>query len=560
MWQITLNGPRYFNTTFVLPAGTTKLGREDDNDIVLTGNSVSRHHVQLDVRGLELFAKDLGSRNGSQINGRKLEGTSLLRPGDTLSLGENQITVREPARVENVLAESVDPRAGGLRRSIERDDRPPEVRVARPMGESRMLAQLEEELRSPSRLGEPREALSSEARSLILLIEAAERVNGASALQELLDGGLTWAKEHLRLSSAVVLLSHPSGVMVPVSVRHQEGLAQGEVPVSDTVVLAALQRKSALAVRKQQAAPKPVRHSVTVDGGDTVLCIPIGEGGKYTGALYFNRVGGSELELADQLDLSAALAHVIGIAVAQFHKEDRAQKQERLRKTLERFHGPDIAHRKRAPMPGRSHTSPLEEKTITVLIADMHDFLSVIKTSTPEKVASLLTEFYDRTSTLIFSFEGTVDRYMGESVLAIFGAPVSKGDDALRALRCALEIRSSWDTAMKRRPSDERCHLSLGVATGQALVGTVGSDVRLDYTALGEPVTLVQWLVGIANPGQVLVADSTLEAAESKFEVIAQKERVMKQLRRKVSFVDVLVEDKSQITITGERPTRAKKR
>ena len=116
MWQIIINGPRYFDSTVFLPEGLTALGRSSENDIVLTGTAVSRHHAQLVVKGEDLYVVDLGSRNGSQVNGQPLKGTALVRPGDIISMGENTLAVRRPARVENAFAAEVDPRAGGVRR------------------------------------------------------------------------------------------------------------------------------------------------------------------------------------------------------------------------------------------------------------------------------------------------------------------------------------------------------------------------------------------------------------------------------------------------------------
>ncbi|HET9449339.1 MAG TPA: FHA domain-containing protein [Aggregicoccus sp.] len=99
MWHLLLKGPGQPDTPHALPEGTTRVGRSEDNELVLEGERVSRHHARLHVEGAALRLEDLGSRNGSCVNGEPVQGTRTLQPGDTVTLGEHTLTVRrsEPA-------------------------------------------------------------------------------------------------------------------------------------------------------------------------------------------------------------------------------------------------------------------------------------------------------------------------------------------------------------------------------------------------------------------------------------------------------------------------------
>src|SRR4051794_16609731 len=116
MWQLIINGPGYFDTTYELPDGPTTLGRADENDIVLSGDLVSRKHARMFVQGDDLLLEDLGSRNGVRINGEVMRAKRPLAAGDTVAIGENQLSIRQPATVESARTEVVDPEAGGVRR------------------------------------------------------------------------------------------------------------------------------------------------------------------------------------------------------------------------------------------------------------------------------------------------------------------------------------------------------------------------------------------------------------------------------------------------------------
>ncbi len=131
MWQIIINGPGYFDTSYELPEGITYLGRADENDIVLGGDLVSRRHARLVLENGQLRVEDLGSRNGSRLNGTAFQGSADLRPGDTLSLGENTLSVRQAQLVENAATEMVDLGAGGVRRFGLGDDVGPSVILAK---------------------------------------------------------------------------------------------------------------------------------------------------------------------------------------------------------------------------------------------------------------------------------------------------------------------------------------------------------------------------------------------------------------------------------------------
>src|SRR4051812_20662799 len=100
MWQIVINGPGYFETLYDLPEGVTTLGRADENDIVLSGDLVSRRHAKIHVEGDHLEAEDLDSRNGSRLNGTAFKQKIDLNEGDALTVGENTLSVRKATAAE----------------------------------------------------------------------------------------------------------------------------------------------------------------------------------------------------------------------------------------------------------------------------------------------------------------------------------------------------------------------------------------------------------------------------------------------------------------------------
>ena len=576
MWLLIINGPGYFDTAYELPEGVTHMGRADENDIVLSGDLVSRKHARITVKGDALQAEDLGSRNGSKVNGTALVGTSPLVAGDILQVGENALVIKQPSTVENAATEMVDLGAGGAVKRFGRGiDIGSAVILARDVRDSVVLKVLDNinpfnatamPFATDSDILEDDQPKTAEVdldapnrspiawHSLVLLFKVAEKLATAISMQQFLEDVTDRVMERVGATTGVVLLRHTSGVMVPATVRHSGKLEKGEVPVSDAVVDAALGKGAAIAVNDVRDDSRFAdRESVVLYGVDQVLCIPVGTGAPWAGVLYLNRSGISEEPVEDLLDVATAVAQLIYSGVQKFEERAPAAGGDtHLRKALERFHAPDIVERRVAELKKKgAKLTSLEEQQVTVLFADIAGFSALAQKIAPDRVVELLNEFYQRATTTIFSFEGTVDKFLGDGVMALFGAPYSKGDDALRAVRCAVALKMDWEKAMSKRPPRERCELKIGLNTGKVLAGTVGSEARLDYTAIGEPVNIASWVCATAEAGQVLITGKTLAAIGARFDVTPLGERPLLGSKMRTAVFEVIEEDSGSGTLSG---------
>ncbi len=558
MWQLIINGPGYFDTAYDLPEGVTHMGRADENDIVLSGDLVSRKHARITVKGDGLTVEDLGSRNGSKVNGEPLEVLRTIKAGDLLQVGENTLAIRQPSTVENAATEMVDLGMGGAVKRFGRGlDIASAVILAKDVRDSvvmRVLVNIapfnasslpftESDL-APERVttaemelpadpakdgGEhtPRNATPIAFHSLLLLYRAAEKLATATSLASFLEDVTDKVMDRVGATTAVVLLRHSSGVMVPSAVRHGGKLQKGEVPVSDAIVDAAIEKGAAIAVANVRDDSRfAERESVVLYGVDQVLCIPIGTKEPFHGVLYLNRVGVSEEPVEDLLDLCTSVAQLIDAGVQRWSPSSAAPGEERLKQALERFHPPVVVEKRLAEIKKRGgKPAQLEEKQVTIVFADLGGFTQLAAKMEPAQTTEVLNEFYERATRILFSYEGTVDKFMGDSVMALFGAPYSKGDDALRAVRAAIALRAEWLKFTAKLPAKERCELKVGINSGKVLAGQIGGDLRLDYTAIGEPVNHAAWLCQSANPGQVLITGKTLAAIGARFDVTPLGER-----------------------------------
>ncbi|PTL81351.1 adenylate/guanylate cyclase domain-containing protein [Vitiosangium sp. GDMCC 1.1324] len=559
MWQIIINGPGYFDTAYELPEGVTHLGRADENDIVLGGDLVSRRHARLVAEGDSLLIEDLGSRNGSRVNGASLQGSIALHPGDTISLGENTLSVRQPHQVENAATEMVDLGAGGVRRFGHGDDVGASVILAKNVKNVDLLRALDNfssPFESPLATATPFSPAPTSAsrgayETLVLLFHAAEALATASNLTAFLDATMDRVLERIEATTAVVLLRHPTGVLVPAAVRHRGKLAKGEVPVSDGIIDEALRQGRALLVGDVRDDRRFAgRESVILYGVDRVLCIPIGVEPPFAGVLYVNTSAKNDTELEVMLDACTAVAHLVATGVQKFSAASSGPSP--LRHHLERFFAPEVAERRASELQGAGGKLPgLEERNLTVVHAELVGFGALCSRLGAARATSVLNDFHAHLGGLVFSYEGILEAFFGESLRALFGVLHPKTDDAVRAVRAALALRADWERSMARRPVDERCELRIGINTTRALVGLVGPESRPSYTAVGEGVNVASLLAATAAPGQVLITGKTLAVIGARFDVMPLGERLLRPPRDKVAAFEVSDEDVPQLTNPG---------
>jgi class 3 adenylate cyclase len=153
------------------------------------------------------------------------------------------------------------------------------------------------------------------------------------------------------------------------------------------------------------------------------------------------------------------------------------------------------------------------EREVTVVFADIRQFTNLAEGLEAPRIVSLLNEIFQLATDRILEQGGTVDKFIGDSVMAYFGAPVPTADHSLRAVSAAVEIRSAVaerSRQIQSEPGSDRLDVELGIGihTGVVVVGTIGSDRRMDFTAIGDAVNVAHRLEKLARPGEILVSEA----------------------------------------------------
>ncbi len=159
------------------------------------------------------------------------------------------------------------------------------------------------------------------------------------------------------------------------------------------------------------------------------------------------------------------------------------------------------------------------KRAVTILFGDLRGFTPLADTLDPQDVVEILNAYLSEVVDVVFECGGTLDKFRGDGIMAIFGAPLVRTDDAARAVRCALALQERVKRVRFARFPDLCLHMGIGINTGTAIVGTIGSQRRMDYTAVGGEVNLAQRFEASAGPGQILITETTYASVKDMVQV-----------------------------------------
>src|SRR5262245_10221748 len=189
--------------------------------------------------------------------------------------------------------------------------------------------------------------------------------------------------------------------------------------------------------------------------------------------------------------------------------------------TTERFASPESYTPRH--LANKVLSSPLavegERKQVTVMFTDVSGFTAMSERLDPEEVHAIMDRAFEVILGAVHQYEGTINQFLGDGVMALFGAPIAHEDHAGRALRAALAIQQGLEPLRQdvKRAHGREFRMRIGINSGPVVVGAIGRDLRMDYTAVGDTVNLAARLMGISQPGQIVASPNTKALCEGYF-------------------------------------------
>lgn len=480
------------------------VGRAVTNECAVVDPTISRKHadLQLTENGIEII--DAGSSNGTFVNGIKIDRAHAA-PGAEVTFGK---VVFRLEKVE--AAKQVTPIATPVA--------PP-----KPAGATivRQIPKTGEQIGLGSDSGSLNKQLAGQSdpaekdrRKLAILLEVAKGLTRATDVHKLLVKIAEYAFQTLEADRCAILLMDRDGHLHPQISRDRRGeAASGEVPQS--IARTAVDDKVAVLSDDAGEDQRFTGQSVVLQKVRSAMCVPlIGSEDKALGVIYVDNFSLKRFNETD-LDYLIAFSGIAAVALENGQFAERIRVEALARSNFERFFTPHLAARI-ASSPDAVKLGG-DKRRVAVLFSDIRGFTALSETMNPDTMARLLTEYFTEMVECVFRHGGTLDKFIGDSVMAQWGAPIGEPDDCDRAMNAAMDMITELERLNARWQTEGRPQLQIGIGlnVGDVFAGNIGSDRRLEYTVIGDPVNISSRLCSKAAPGEILISDDFKRALGS---------------------------------------------
>jgi adenylate cyclase len=340
---------------------------------------------------------------------------------------------------------------------------------------------------------------------------------------------------------AALLIEQSGADPRPVSLRFRDSASAQRRTISGTAVRTAIEQRVMLSSHDVlQDTKLKFSDSVVMQSISSLACAPlIGRDGVY-GALYIDRRTAPERFTDLDTQLLAAVAAQAATAVEAARAHERLQREALARAAFARFM-PEHIIKELVENPEKFQLGGIN-KRVTVLFCDVRGFTRLAQHARPDTIVDLLNILFTAMAAEIFDHHGTLNKYIGDGLMALFGAPLGGEQDAVNAVSAAI--------AMQRRIKDVNeqltaktlptVQLGIGINTGEATVGVIGAHQRSEYTAIGNTVNIASRIEGLAQPGQILVTEATVSELSGAFMLDAPQAVTVKNLDQPVQVYSVI--------------------
>jgi adenylate cyclase len=487
------------------------VGRGNANDLVLNDSSVSRFHAVVKVQDKSVVIADRGSTNGVLLNGERISSDCEINDGDVALIGRYEL------RLENIDDSDIQVRRAEWPSTLNQIMRGrSENAISQPPPPQPSDASLRE-------LAQRVKKLEHENYLLTVLYDAGKALNAKLSIDDISAQVMSLAFRIEGVERGFIMMFNEAG-----EVERQSEVRYRNPENSGTQPQIILSKRVLDLVRKEQqpimimdvSADERFRssESIRISGLRSAMCAPLLGNNRIFGALYVDNLEKPSAFTQEELNVFALLAAQTGAAIDNTVAHQKIAQQTLQRSALERFLSPDVVEMVVANPDIRLGGVNQE---VTVMFADIRGFTPMSETMSPEQIVEILNEYFTRVTDVIFDNGGTLDKYIGDAVMAVFGAPISKGNDAAKCVESAIQIQQllielNRDATARKWPE---LRVGIGINTGIVTAGNIGSPRRIDYTVIGDPVNTASRLMSNATGGQILISDSTALVIGSSFEI-----------------------------------------
>ncbi len=511
------------------------VGRAVTSDVPIYDPTISRRHAEVVLTESGVRVTDLGSSNGTFLNGAKITEAEA-GANDVVTFGKVAFRVKEvtaPMPRPQVVAppdfRSPKPGAKGgagggtIVRQLPVSGGVPAIVIDQPQGSSHLKvhAQTQEERRE---------------KKLSLLLEVSKELSKQQELDRLLDKVVDFTFQIMNVDRvSILLLDGKSDELIPRISKSRTGDASAAKHVPQSIARKAVEERVAILSDNAAADERFKGKSILIQSVRSAMCTPLmGSDQKVLGILYVDNLTATHSFADEDLEFLIAFGGLTAIAIENSQLSERIRREALVRSNFERYFSPNIA----SVIAEQQDAGklPSQKQPVVVFFSDIRGFTPMSETMNPDEIAGLLTDYFTEMVDIVFEHSGTLDKFMGDAIMALWGAPIGHADDADRAMQCAIDQLETLEkmNAKWKEAGRQPLAVGIGINFGEVFAGNVGSNRRLEYTVIGDAVNTASRLCSSAGGNEILISEPFYKALKNPPKVEALEPIQVKGKTKKV--------------------------
>ncbi len=515
MPQVVIEQPGVPPMTFALMKNETLFGRADDCDVVLVADEVSRNHARIVMRNGQTMLLDLKSLNGTYVNRQRVV-ERVLSHMDEIWFGSKcrlvfrddtqsgaHVAVEEPKRPDSQIAQSVD----RIRAEMERVGNSMTM-----IGRQTPTHPAYQETPAVTSTPDEMVRIGRAYRRLAALHKASNIMASHFDLRKRLAEVLDLVLEVMDGERGFVMLREEGTNSLNVKIAREMGRdLEASSPSMGIAGRAAIDGEAVLLNDAATDNEFNMRESIIQYAIASAMCVPLRVEDRVLGSIYVDTRKPEVRFNEEDLELFVSLAAQSAMAIDNVRLHDQVVEAEKQRQDFARFLSPDVVDQ--IMREGASFELGGQKTVATTLFCDIRGFTNISERLSPQAIVALLNEHFTAMTECIFEYKGSVNKFIGDEIMAVFGAPIGTGDDEFNAVRAALAMQGSNEALNREREAQGRpvIHLGIGIDTGEVSAGYIGSPQRMEYTVIGDRVNTASRFCSMAEAGQILAGSFTWE-------------------------------------------------
>ncbi len=491
---------------YQLQEGQNTIGRAYDNLILIDHPSISRYHAWIEVNPSGVIIKDLGSRNFTFVNEVKIEQTSL-KDSDIIRFGSQEFIFRLVKKEQSPTLTETEPSPTPI--NVEKLEL---FRKERPLEQTQFSFNTvfgEGSISSVLKIKE-KNVYQRTLDKLKVLLEVSRQLSSPQSLEQLLKNILELLFEIIHVDRAAILLFNLQTQQLECQAfKSNLSTDNGQIFYSTKITNWVYENGKILATA-DASQDERFQDSKSILGQQihASMCIPLKPKEEVIGVLYLDNLDLWGMYSDEDIEFVSALANQAAIAIDNTRLYEQIESEAVLRSKLELFF-PQTVRKKLQ----EADKLDIVEREVTVLFADISGFTEMSSTKKPREVIEILNEYFNVVvEDIIFKYEGTLEKYIGDALLAVWGAPYQNPDDADRALQAAIEMQRAVQQLNQRWRQERNLEIKIhiGLNTGKVAAGNIGSQKLIQYATIGDTTNVCSRICNVAKADQIVISQPTL--------------------------------------------------